>query len=408
MKVLLVLERLWPLLGGLQRHVYSLAKYLSKIGHEVSILTSNGHSLARAEDFSERIRVFPTLKIFKKHIPAFKTLWDGVNVSSNIRKYSEEFDIIHYHTTSLLFPTPKKPAVHTLHFDVACILADRVTNPCHKPSCSRCTICDVDRKVARAPFAPLIALYCKLYYKLTQWSLIHCYKVICETDYNRQAVIDVFKLSNLVKIHNFVDINGEIEPAIDPKFNMRGYLGIPEDTSTITFFGRLVHEKGVDTLIKALKLILKSYSKRVYVIIGGDGPQKPVLEKMAKSVGNVIFTGVPPRDIQFNLMAESDIFVYPSRAPESCPTSILEAMALGLPVIATSVGGIEMIEESKGGYVIRPDSPREMAKRIERMLRDEEFKLKAGEYNKRKSKEFDIKTIGPQIVDVYEEAVHTG
>ena len=409
MRVLLVLERMWPLLGGLQRHVYSLAQYLSKIGHEVSILTSDGNSLVRAGDFSEEIRVFPTLKIFKKHIPAFETLWNSINVSSNVRKYCEEFDIIHYHTTSFLFPTPKKSAVHTLHFDPSCILSDRVTNPCHKPSFSMCTVCYINNEVAHAPIAPLVGLYCNFYYKFTEWSLKHCHKVICVSDYTRRYVIDVFRLSNVVKIRNFVDINGEIEPAIDPNFNMRGYLGVPEDASTIAFFGRLVYEKGVDTLIKALKLILKSYSKKVYVIIGGDGPHKPVLENMAKSVGNVIFTDVPPRDIQFNLMAQSDIFIYPSRAPESCPTSILEAMALGLPVIATGIGGNpELLEENKGGYLIRPNSPGQMAKRIETMLKDEEFRLKAGEYNKRKSKEFDIKTIVPQIVQVYEEAAQTG
>lgn len=409
MKVLLVLERFLPLWGGLPRHVFSLSRYLSNIGHEVSILTPDGNSLVRVNGFSEEIRIFPTLRVYTKHIPAFSTLWNSINVANNIRSYCKEYDIIHYHTTSFLLPTPRKPAVQTLHFDPSCVLSDKVTNPCHRPSCSRCTACYISSEVAHAPIAPLIALYCNLYYKLTQWSLMSCHRVICESDYIRQALIDVFRLPNLIKIHNFVDINGEIKPAINPNFNLRGYVGVPEDASVITFFGRLIHQKGVDTLIMALKFVLESYSENVYAIIGGDGPQKPILEKMGESVGNIIFAGVPPRDIQLNLMAQSDIFVYPSRAPESCPTSILEAMALRLPVVATGIGANpELLKENKGGYLIRPNSPREMAKRIESMLKNEEFRLKAGKYNERKAKEFDIKTVGPQIVDIYEEVAHSG
>jgi glycosyltransferase involved in cell wall biosynthesis len=408
MKVLLVLERLWPLLGGLQRHVYSLARYLSNVGHEVSILTSNGHSCFQPGGFPKEVRIFPTLKVLRKNVPGFKTLWDSKNVAYTARRFCEEFDIIHYHTGNFLFPTTsRKPAVQTLHFHAACILGDRVTNPCHKPSCLRCTVCHINRKLVHAPIGPLVALYCSLYYRLARWSLIRCSKVICQSDYVKRAVIDAFELSNVIKIPNFIDINGEIESAMDPNFKAEGYLGVPEDANIVTFFGRLVHEKGLDTLIGALKLVLKNYSDKVYVIIGGDGPQKPQLEKMAKSVGNIIFIGVPSRNIQFNLMAQSDIFIYPSRAPESCSASILEAMALGLPIIATGIDwNSELIEENKGGFLIRPNSPRGMANRIERILKDEEFKLRAGEYNKRKSKKFDLRTIGPQIVDVYEEAVH--
>ncbi len=407
MKVLLVLERLFPLLGGLQRHVYSLARYLSEAGHEVSILTSHNSSAFQPRRVLKKAKIFPMLKAFKKHTPAFRTLWDSMNVVCNVRRFSEEFDIIHYHTASFLLPTPRKPAVQTLHFHAACILGDRVTDPCHRPSSSRCTICHINRKSAHAPIAPLVAAYCSLYYRFAGWSLMRCHKVICESDYVKRAAIKVFGLSNVVKIPNFVDISEEIEPAIDSNFDVEGYLGVPEDARTITFFGRLVHEKGVDTLIAALKLVLKNHSDKVYVIIGGDGPQKPILEKMASSVGHIIFIGVPTRNIQFNLMAQSDIFIYPSRAPETCPTSILEAMALGLPIIATGIDwNSELIEENKGGFLIRPNSPGEMAKRIESILKDEEFKLKAGEYNKRKSKKFDLRTIGRQIVDVYEEAVH--
>ncbi len=409
MKVLLVLERLWPLLGGLQRHVYSLARYLSETGYEVSILTSHNCSAFQPRRVSKKIKIFPKLKAFKKHTPALRTLWDSMNVVCNVRRFCEEFDIIHYHTASFLFPTPRKPAVQTLHLHAACILGDRVTDPCDRPSSSRCTVCHINRNLAHAPIAPLVAGYCSFYYRLAGWSLMRCHKVICETDYVKRAAIKGFGLSNAIKIPNFVDINGEIEPAIDPNFDMEGYLGVPEAASTITFFGRLVHQKGVDTLIAALKLVLKNHSDKVYVIIGGDGPQKPILEKMAKSVGNIIFIGVPTRNIQFNLMAQSDIFIYPSRAPESCPTAILEAMALGLPIIATGIDwSSELIEENQGGFLIRPNSPRRMANRIESILKDEEFKLKAGEYNKRKSKKFDLRTIGPQIVDVYKEAVLPG
>lgn len=408
MKILLVSEKLAPLIGGLQRHVYLLAQYLSANGHEVTILTSAHCSASRVEGLAEDIRILPTLRIGQKYIPALSTLADSWNISSNVHRYCSQFDIVHFHTTNMFFHDSRTAAVQTLHFDPCCILSAEIDSPCRLPSWSRCTVCHVNHNAANASIAPVTALYCGIYYKLTQSSLTNCSKVICVSDYTRRAVEEVFRLANVTRIQNFVDIEGEIEPAIRPDFSLQNHLNIPEDTATITFFGRLVQGKGLDVLIRAVNLVLKDSDRKVYVIIGGEGPQKQALERMAKTVGNIVFIGVPSRTTQLNLMAQSDIFVYPSTATEACPTSILEAMSLGLPVIATGIGGIpELIDNGKGGYLIAPDSPVAMAETIGAMLRDEELRLKAGRYNQEKAKDFDIGKVGPRIVQVYHEVAQT-
>ena len=109
--------------------------------------------------------------------------------------------------------------------------------------------------------------------------------------------------------------------------------------------------------------------------------------------------------IRFAVLKKSDIFIHPARNPEACPTSILEAMALGLPVIGTTLGSIpELVINGKGGYLVRPDSPTDLAAKIISTLYDETFKSQARAFNLRWSREFDITRIGPKIIDLYKKA----
>jgi glycosyltransferase involved in cell wall biosynthesis len=120
-------------------------------------------------------------------------------------------------------------------------------------------------------------------------------------------------------------------------------------------------EKGHDTLIAAASTIVQHYSNVEFHIVG-DGPCRAALEQQVRDRGLAPrFHFLGERSDIPGLLAESDVFVLPSRS-EACPNSVLEAMATGLPVVASRVGGVpELIDSGVNGILITPDAPDALA-----------------------------------------------
>jgi len=120
-------------------------------------------------------------------------------------------------------------------------------------------------------------------------------------------------------------------------------------------------EKGHDTLISAAALVAAARPDTEFVIVG-SGPLEAPLRREVASRGlhdRVVFLG--ERSDVPALLASSDLFVLPSRS-EACPNGVLEAMAVGLPVVATRVGGVPgLVESGLSGLLIEPDRPDALA-----------------------------------------------
>jgi glycogen(starch) synthase len=133
---------------------------------------------------------------------------------------------------------------------------------------------------------------------------------------------------------------------------------------------RLIGRKGVDTLIKALAT---SKDSRLSVDIAGDGPDAAALRQLAQSCGvadRVRFHGFADRAALAALHAHADVFVLMSRV-ESCSMALLEAMAAGLPIIASKVGGnIELVRHRVDGLLIEPDNVDELASALVQLADD--------------------------------------
>jgi glycosyltransferase involved in cell wall biosynthesis len=126
----------------------------------------------------------------------------------------------------------------------------------------------------------------------------------------------------------------------------------------------LRREKAHEVLFEAAPIVLRRCPD-VEFVVAGDGPRRQELEALARARGiapRVRFIGhvenVPA------VLASSDVFVLPSRS-EAFPNSVLEAMATGLPIVATRVGGIaELVENQRTGVLVPPDSPRALGHAI--------------------------------------------
>lgn len=155
----------------------------------------------------------------------------------------------------------------------------------------------------------------------------------------------------------------------------------------VLFVGRLEHAKGVDVLLKAILHIKEKYERNVKVAIVGDGSKKEYLKGLVdeyKISPSVEFLGIR-KDVK-ELMNVSKIFVLPSRW-EGLPMVILEAMANGIPIIATDVGGIgEVIENKVNGIIVPEEDSETLANKIVELLDSEIFRLDLAKKCIRKSK----------------------
>jgi glycosyltransferase involved in cell wall biosynthesis len=167
---------------------------------------------------------------------------------------------------------------------------------------------------------------------------------------------------------------------------------------TIGFAGRFTHEKGADVLLRALAQLTG-----VTAVLVGDGELRPASEVLASELGvadRAIFTGW--REDARELMATWDVFVLPSRR-EGFGISIVEAMLAGLPVVATSVGGVpEVVVDGENAILVPPDDPGALAVAIRRLLDDPQLRRRLGQSGRRRALErFSPQTMATAFLALY-------
>jgi len=177
----------------------------------------------------------------------------------------------------------------------------------------------------------------------------------------------------------------------------RQKLGLPQNSKIILFVGNLIPRKGVEYLIRALPIILTKIPNVLLVVIG-DGPQRNELEHLAKELNleqNIVFTGRISTEKLCLYYGAADIFVLPS-LHEGHPMVLLEAMASGLPVVATKVSGnMETVIHGKNGYLVEPKNAHQLANAIIKILSERKQISKFGKaslmiYRKKFSEEKQI------------------
>jgi len=138
--------------------------------------------------------------------------------------------------------------------------------------------------------------------------------------------------------------------------------------TTITTVANLRTEKAHEVLIEAVALLASRHPQLILQVVG-DGPRRDELTYLAAArglTGRVRFLGY--REDIPAVLASSDLFVLTSRS-EACPNGAMEAMAAGLPVIATGVGGLlDLVEDGRTGVLVPPDQPRALAAAIESLV----------------------------------------
>ncbi|MCK4717979.1 MAG: glycosyltransferase family 4 protein, partial [Thermoplasmata archaeon] len=186
-------------------------------------------------------------------------------------------------------------------------------------------------------------------------------------DISRYRSVDKNKIS---VIHNGVDTNF-FKPS-PPTYREKYADGMDH---LILFLGRIVKQKGLESLLKAFPAVLKEHPKTMLAIVG-KGNQKEGLIKTTKRMGlekNVVFPGFVPAEHLPSLLSSTDIYILPS-VWETFGISLAEAMACGCASVASDVGGIPEVLGDRSGFLFQPLEHRVMAEKINLLLSDQKLR----------------------------------
>jgi glycosyltransferase involved in cell wall biosynthesis len=183
---------------------------------------------------------------------------------------------------------------------------------------------------------------------------------------------------------------------------IRKYLGVTNEDFVVVSTGRMHYQKGYSILINAISLITNTYPS-IKLLLVGDGPVRSILEKYALELGisnQIMFTG--QRSDISDILHASDVYIS-SSLWEGSSISIIEAMASGLPIIATKVGGTpELVEDKVSGILVPSRNPSIIAQAIIELYTNAELRKNIGiQARQRAIKNFSSKEMVKKIEKLY-------
>ena len=365
MRILLV-NKFHYLRGGSEKYYFELAQLLKSKGHTggfFSMKHEENITTGDAEYFVEEIDLNTGSKL-----KALDVIYSQEN-KRLMAKALEEFkpDIVHINnfqrqlSASIIDAIKEKniPIVMTTHdLNPICPASIMLYNG---EVCDDCitkgyTQCIKKKCVKGSTLKSTLGVMEKKYYDIHKvFRKIDC--IISPSEFNKNQLVNgKLKYNEIVTLHNFVNESERNDYVLgDYAF----------------YLGRLSKEKGILNLIEAIGDI-----PNAKLLIAGDGPERERIEAYIsehKLDGRITLLGYQNQDSIHKYITNSRFVVIPSICNENCPYSVLEAMEIGKPIVASRIGGIpELIADGENGYLYKADDINELKKKLTLLLDDDE------------------------------------
>ena len=334
MKICIFSANYLPSIGGIERYTYYSSKELVRRGHEVMIVTSNLFSLPSKEITEDGIKIFryDCRNFINGRFPVLKK--NSLQKEIDREVISSKPDIIIVNARFY---------IHSLH---AMKLAKKhgIRCICIEHGTTHLTVANRFLDYLGGHFEHFLTAldkhYCKEYYGVS--------KAACEWSGH-------FGIKSKGVLYNSIDVDEINEMLKNPVVDYRKELMLDDDTTVISYTGRMIPEKGVNALSDAFSRL---ENKNTALVLAGDGPLfEEIKEKSIKGVyqlGKIDFEHV------IALLKATDIFCLASRS-EGFSTAVLEAVAARCYVITTKTGGTkELISGEEYGTLMDTNSPDEV------------------------------------------------
>ncbi|MBI5680681.1 MAG: glycosyltransferase family 4 protein [Methanobacterium sp.] len=338
MKILVVCEVFYPRLAGGQIVLWNLLNALALKGHKIYVVTGRIPDTVSNEEingihiFRPYEGVIPETmqKGFSNVIAIVKRLILMIKLYFYLNKFTKEhdIDIVYNMGPATLLPaslTSSKnniPSVNSIHSLIGKKWFE-ITNPI----------------IASFNYLGEIILI-----RMGRFSVIHCPSDIVSIEIKKHTSSKITVIPNPIDLNTIERVKNGIN-----SINIKKELKLNKDEKLLLYVGSIIKIKNIPLLIKALS----GSNTKFKLLIVGDGPERPNIEKLVKELDmddKVLFYGQMPYEDTLNIINSSDILILPSKS-EILPNVVLEALALDKPVIATKVGDIPNIK-SENLYLV--------------------------------------------------------
>lgn len=213
--------------------------------------------------------------------------------------------------------------------------------------------------------------------------------------------------AHVVSVPTGIDLQRYSRPQAAPKSAARQRFGLPEGAFVIGIAATLRSWKGHDDLIDAFERLATRFPD-LHLLIAGDGPRREHLTQktsMSPHAGRIHLVG-HQEDVPAALAA-MDLFALPSYANEGVPQAIMQAMAMGLPVVSTTVGAIdEAVRDGDTGFLVAPRNPEMLAGAIEKFLLSPALADASGAAGRQAAEAcFSLQAMGEAMTTVFAQAI---
>jgi len=319
---------------------------------------------------------------------------------SKVREAIKDFnpDVIHFHTTipysslSVFFAGShsKIPIVVSLHnARLICVEGGLFRNQTY---CEKCVngnrIQGVIHGCSQNVFVSLLNYLNVLFFDYFFIKRNKIKKLITVSDFVKNTHIAAGFCSDLLTVRN----NGL-------RINSERVLKPYSDRVGIVYAGRISVAKGA----KVLKHLMLNCNYPIHVI--GNGPELDELKLFceSRSLEKVCFYGAVSNDKAINIMSKAKVCVVPSQCGDSFPTSAIEALSVGTPIVVSNLGGLpDIISASKAGFVVPHDDDKAFCEAVKKLYEDKDLGVQLGINGFRyASEKLNLTTTGSALFDIY-------
>ena len=409
MRILLLAQFFPPDIGGEERHVFNLANTLAERGHEVAVATQRMIDVPDQETLASGVRVhrFATAAMrlpgvystSRTHHPPLPDPL-GVRELSRITR-QERPHVVHAHNWIVNSAVALRRSSPGLRFGLVLTLHDfshvcatkrlmRMGSPCEGPAVARCLPC------ATAHYGPALgSLTAAATALMRPWKNRAIDHVVCVSNAvatgnhipsgPNTSVIPNFVLDEVVLRRAGVVAEGQAED-IPP--------GLPKE-EFLLFVGELSRDKGLPTLLRAYESL--GVKRPRLLLVGRRTPDTPTHLPDGAEMG-----AEWPHEHVMAAFRRCLFAVLPSICLDACPTTVLEAMASGCPVVATTTGGIvDMIVDGENGLLVPPGDEHRLAEAMARLLNDADLRVRLAAGAQERVQRFTASAVVERLESVY-------